>query len=471
MENCKYHPSVTARWYCPDCDIFTCSQCVEKNLARNSVHCFLCNSELDGVRSDQYVTPFWRAIGSIHKYPFNSTTMFIISLLAVVTVLSAFFFVGGLMINVLMILFLFSYAAMIMEHTAHGNLQHPQILLLFESTGKLIIARQMALIVVMSIALGWIARHLGLVGVLVAAQVFLLLLPAGIIATVTESSVFRILNPLTLTRIIRAIGWPYLLLLVFLYLLVTGSATLKYLIGTESIIAVIAQVYVYCYFTLVIYHLLGYTTFQYHDKLGYRIGNGISRSAKEHGGKITDTSWMNMLNKARILTMEGRPQEAKAAAVQAAHAFPANLQVQAYCYDVLKKIGTDSERLQMGLPYMNVLLFQNQLNKAAAIYVDISTLDKTIKPADGDLVGKLAVILHQMDRSKEALRLISDFHVCFPDHPDTAKNYFFGIDVLMKIAPGSESINAILSFLEENFDDQRILERIAHYRHLLAAAT
>ncbi len=467
MENCKYHPDVAGRWYCPQCDACVCDKCAEINAAKNLARCFVCGNDLDGLRSDQYVPPFWRALGEIHRYPLNSVTLTVLASLAAVTGILTLFPMGyffALTLNLL----LFAYAAMIMEHTAHGNLKHPQVFLLFESSGKAIIFRQFVLVVAMALAATWMGRHFGRTAFFVCVQTFTFLFPAGIMAAVIEDSLLACLNPRRLLAIIRAIGWPYLLLLLFLYLLQIGNATLTQWVGGASVATLLLQVVIGGYFLIVIYHLLGYVIYQYHDKLGFAAHQG--GNLRTHNTGHIAQSWSNMLNKARVLIMEGRPDEGKAVAKEAALAFPTNLQVQAFIYDLLRKSGSDEERLQIGIPYLNVLLYQNQLNKAAEVYATISRIDKEIKPADGDKVALLAAVLHQAGRNREALRLISDFHAYYPDHSDIAKNYFYAVDILIKMKQSPEIIKSILDFLADNLPDPQIQERVKHYRLRLKPA-
>ncbi len=100
-----------------------------------------------------------------------------------------------------------------------------------------------------------------------------LALPAAIIVIAIEDSLAEALNPMRLISVMTGIGWPYLLLSLFLLLLQGGDAAIFNLIGARLPLLVKAPLvtFVTMYFLLVMYNMMGYVVYQYHEALGYAV--------------------------------------------------------------------------------------------------------------------------------------------------------------------------------------------------------
>ena len=109
----------------------------------------------------------------------------------------------------------------------------------------------------------------------VALLVFSLLIPATMMVLIQHTSLRAAINPASLLHCISSIGWPYLLLWLFMFLLTQGSN-----IAAEMLIAVIPLwlllpgiMFVTIYFWWVNAALIGYTMYQYHQELDIDIIN------------------------------------------------------------------------------------------------------------------------------------------------------------------------------------------------------
>ena len=119
-------------------------------------------------------------------------------------------------------------------------------------------------------------------------------LPASTMSLAINGSIGDALNPVTLATVMKRIGWPYLILYVFLLLVSAGSSATQLFLGTVAPVWLIVQLitFVSAYFTVIMFNMMGYVVYQYHEDLGfedgtrvYRAGCRAERSAKRCRGE------------------------------------------------------------------------------------------------------------------------------------------------------------------------------------------
>lgn len=460
MEHCKYHPRNPSRWYCQHCDLHFCNDCVEKDINRNQANCFNCGKSLNRLSSSKFIVPFWRRLPKIHSYPLKGTPLvatLVLSFLFMIVVNLGFL---GLILLLPLSLLTAAYCSGVMVHTSEGNLVQPPPTDMLRSEGWMIVAMTFGYF------LGWGALLwagsllLGVVGAVVVSLFIPIAYPAALISMTVDRHFLSLLNPLRLLSIIAAIGAPYFLMSAFLVLLSVGNGAVSALLGSGNIFVIFLQIAVSIYFTIVMYHMIGYVVFQYQDELGYEVSVDVTDELDGEGTHAVDIAATNAINRANVLIREGRPKDAVTDLIDAASRFPANMQLQDFAFKVVAKAGSRDQKLAFGEQYMNTMLVAGQNKKAALAYMPISQADPDIKPADPDKYHDLANLLKQMGKPQEALRLLNGFNEYFPDHPDEIRNYMLAVEILLAVQPDSPVIDSVLGYLEEGEEDEELLKQV-----------
>lgn len=464
MEHCKYHPRESSRWYCERCDSHYCNQCVEKDVKNNKARCFSCGEIVHKRMSSEYITPFWRKLSEIHRYPLSSTplvAMLTTAFLATVLMHVPLYGIAGLILTFVLYM---GYCSEIMLYTANGNLTHPKINQFFEPEGRRLVLLQIAYFVGMGVFTFLLGSWLGYTGTVIGSILPTLIFPAALILAVVDDRFSSMINPLRLLSVAFSIGPAYPLLLIFMLLIGGSQQVVLSIVGADNIFGTALIFLVVCYFSMVSYHLVGYAIFQYHDELDYFIRTEVTDDHDGEGTSMVNIDSTNALNRAQVLIKEGKPHDAAAGLMDAAQRHPDNLQLQETTYKVLGKVGSPEQRLRHGEGFTSVLMGQGHLKKAALMFADLVRLDKDFKPTFPDKYHDMARLLQQMGKPREALALLNGFNEYFPDHPDEIRNYLLAVEILLVEQPQSPVIDSVLNYLEDGEEDEEILKQVAMLR-------
>ncbi|AKE52733.1 B-box zinc finger protein [Kangiella geojedonensis] len=312
--NCKYHNQEKAQWYCHQCDISFCLNCCDINQREIAPRCLLCRTHLESYGVSDKVTPFWNKLSEFNKYPWQKNAYnFLLTYMGIAFVIGLLTdFIPIAMIQLLLLLALYSigigYVFTVLTRTARGKFDAPSYdeALTFNSdsmTGKVI-----GLYLVL-FGLGYLGvTFFGTGFVIPYLAVISFSSPAMLIVLAMEKHVTSAVNPARIASCVRAIGWPYLLLFGFSFLidfsLEFAQSQLHFwlpqAIAYPMLFAALA------YFYIVKFNMFGYVAFQYHVELGYGIDseNLIDTDSPEAIEK-------RLLAKADVYIQEGRFEDAE----------------------------------------------------------------------------------------------------------------------------------------------------------------
>jgi hypothetical protein len=294
---CKYHPQTPSRQYCSPCSIHFCAQCIKPNIDKNP--CPICKEELESQGVGNTITPFWERIPRFFTYP---ARIEILIFLTVVSILS----LGAIVSKMLFILLAFSvlkYGYVILKQTAEGNLSIPTVSANDLSKGNKLPFQQ---ILVFLLMLFIVERAFSIgFGIGVIAFLFILLtLPASVMVIALEENIFKAINPLILSTIIVRIGGAYFVFYAFLLLFFVGSGIIEGLLAPflPTPLLIIGAVFISSYFTLIMFNLMGYVIYQYHEALGFEGVSEFDESLETGKGSTKTDPFLGEIN---ILLAEG----------------------------------------------------------------------------------------------------------------------------------------------------------------------
>ncbi len=262
-----------SRWDCASCELSFCDECIYVQKAYSTPGCLHCGEPLEFQPSSGDVVPFWARLNDFFAYPFQRGPM---ALFALSIFLSVVFSSGllGILAAVFITLMQIKYGFNVIAAMSEGEFQAPSLPATITESNYNVVFKQFAVVVVMFVVTAWVGGMFGSLLAVPLAVVCLLVLPMSMIVLATEQSLRAALNPVILVTSAYRIGWPYLLVYLYLLMMFSCSATfgqLTYQFAGAGAAQMITSASGY-YFALVMYSLMGYMAYQYRHKLPFGVG-------------------------------------------------------------------------------------------------------------------------------------------------------------------------------------------------------
>jgi hypothetical protein len=402
MSFCRHHPATTSRWHCSQCQLSFCDRCVYTSGNQARPGCLHCATPLDFETAQTDVVPFWARLHDFFTYPFQTGPIALLGLAILASILLSpglLAALAGVFIMLLQIKYGFNVIATISE----GEFQAPSLPATITETGYSVVFKQFAILLVMFVTTATVSVKLTPALGIPLGIFFFLVLPMSTIVLATERSLRAALNPVILVTFIYRIGWPYLLVYLYLIMMFSCSLTLGQLAyeyaGAEAA-QVITSVSGY-YFTLVMYSLMGYMVYQYRHRL--QIGSSI-----DDYSVATDSSGEDP--RIHVLLQQGEYERAMDALVNnwKSHDYPPTL-IEKYLKVVRHCSAWD--HLQRYLVPLLVALFKSNSTKVMPrLLRDILAVRSDFEITDTMLALKVAGAVREHNDSKLAARLLWNQH-------------------------------------------------------------
>ena len=404
------------------------------------------------------IEPFWLRLRKISLYPLQSEALFTIGAYAALRLLGFLPGIIGFVLNLVVSVAMFKYAAEVLVSTANGRMEAPNGYATDEEVGWLQVKLQAALFIMA------LAAALLLPGVLaIAALVFIgFAIPGATMSIAIDRNLWHALNPVTWAQIMGRLGLPYFVAaaLCFAFLVSQLNAQSLLIPWLPTWLGVVVFYFIAHYATVAIYHLMGYLVYQYHELLGYEIE---VREVLKRPGEV-DTG---LLADAEALVREGETQAAEdllREEIEQRGAVPAVHDR----YRKLLALRGDTERLlKHGREYLNVLVALDQDRKALELVRDCRSLDPAFVPADPGYVTRLAHRAAELGQNQLALEITSGFHRAHPKHPDVPKNYLLAARLLAEKFNKDAAARALIHQLQANFPTHPLMPEIEAYAKFL----
>lgn len=266
---CHFKPDSVATYYCPSCHTYSCDE-FSKEISQAECRCYLCNGDLQSLGTGSSAEPFWRRLDKTFRYPFSlEALIFIIG----TSILNVFLMIlpgiWSIIFQLMVTSAFIKYCFVCLQSTALGDMKPPSMV---ESYNDGILSLLKLLFVFLGIfGMCFLAfKYLGInLGAFIS--VFLVCaLPASLIILAIDDSPLSAINPIKLGWIIKSIGLGYGVLLAFIMMMSSSVAVLSSVFAEGfSIFSSIIQSFISSYYTVVMFHMMGYMIFQYQSKLGF----------------------------------------------------------------------------------------------------------------------------------------------------------------------------------------------------------
>lgn len=460
---CHYHPADAARWHCVECQRFYCAACMpDTDKRRGRGLCPHCNHPLHYRGNGGQTPPFWERTGKIFSYPLATDSMAVIILCTLVPLLIRHSLVG-LAITLLMLAALVKYDYAVLRRTADGGMKPPPFAEAFSRQALGMAFQQLGLFVAMGLMV-YLAARLGGGGLAVVTLIFLTAaLPAAIMTLALEQNIVAAINPLHLSILMGRIGWPYVVLYAYLILLILTGATIQQFM-LDHFPAYVGRGLsgaVNSYFTLVLFHLLGYALYQYRDRLGMDAGEESPDSTGEpwiepHPEKRRDAD-LDMALK------DGRYDRAQTLIMESLRQDPDNRLRLQQLYRLLSARNDKTELQRQRDRLLPWLLEQADPEMLIGYLKRVAVEKGALELENPDLALRCAQRLHAVGEHGWVLRLLRDFHKRFPQYPALAEAYLLAAQSLANGFQQWDRAAAFLRFIAKRCPDHPLSGQMDAY--------
>jgi tetratricopeptide (TPR) repeat protein len=374
--------------------------------------------------------PFWRRLDKSFRYPLNTYALVMIIGVSILTSILAyvpFAIVWQLILTGAMV----SYCFACLKQTAIGNFTAPDITTAYQG-GLELLARLLAIIVVTIVFIGLIFTYLSPLLAFLAGVIAIVFMPATIILFGFSNSLTEALNPLKQFRLITAVGLPYGLLLVFIFIMSASVSIINEFIGFEfSIVSITLQAAVSNYYSVVIFHIMGYMIFQYQGELGFtaRADNGEGHKFREESEKTKHL--VNMLLK------EGEFSLAIKELKQAIKKFPDDPHFVKQYFEFIHASKNSNAIADFGNYYLAYLIRHHANHSLNPVYKRILQIQPDFQTDKAEIRYPLAQELYQAGDSKTAVKVLKNLHREFPNYVNLPAAYELMAECLAEL-PGMQ---------------------------------
>ena len=380
------------------------------------------------LRDAPLLPPFWTCISRFFAWPLQMGPMVYLACLALAAGVVAWLPGLGRLLFLFIWLVFFRYAMTVLVLTARGNFNPDKASMSVES-GDYRPLKQV-LFIFIAVAVGmFIALRVSPILALMYVLFVSLSLPAAIIVIAIEDSLLQALNPMRLMSVMGSIGWPYLLLVLFLLLLQGGDAAVLRVIGPliADFIKFPLVMFASMYFLLVMYNMMGYVVYQYHQALGY----SVDRTFEEHHEEKTADPNMSPVD--RVVAQ-------KVAAGDVQGAIDAHFEDMRYeqnnrvknqkLHKLYLMLGEADKTLPHAQHLMGLLVVEGRADMAYELLVKMKGLSPDFAPTEPAAVLPLAEIAKRRNNVTLAMELLNAFTKQHAKHADVPGVYLLAAKVI-----------------------------------------
>ena len=402
MSFCRHHPATNSRWHCADCQLSFCDRCVYAASQQARPGCLHCAEPLEFATTQGDAIPFWSRLHDFFMYPFQASPIALLGLALFISVVLSPGLIAALA-GVFIVLLQIKYGFNVIASMSEGEFQAPSLPATITEPGYSVVLKQFAMFAFMSATTVAVSVKLSPALGIPLGIFFFLVLPMSTIVLATQHSLRAALNPAILVTLIYRIGWPYLLVYLYLLMMFSCSVTLGQLAfdyaGVEAA-QIITSVSGY-YFALVMYSLMGYMVYQYRHRLQY--GSSI-----DDLHVASDTSGEDP--RIHVLLQQGDYQRAMDLLVSnwKSHNYPPTL-IEKYI-KIVRHCGA-WEHLEKNLvPLLAALLKANKTSMIPRLLRDLLAVQSDFEIRNTALAIKVAQAVRERNDSKLAARLLWNQH-------------------------------------------------------------
>lgn len=407
------------------------------------------------------ITPFWNRIPKFFLYGLYPYPL----LLAAGLMLAAFFF-GGPLFNFILYVVAIKYSAVVLQHTADGELTPPKPTWDVINENYQLPFKLFFVFAVFNFGVGVLVSSLNEFLALSVIFITSFLPPALIIAMMVTEELSYALNPVNWFSIAFRIGWPYMIMVVFLFMFSSVEGEFSYFVAPflPDPLVVPLWIAISTYFMMVGFHLMGYVVLQYHEALGMQAPEVLH----DEGGDIPLKNSQITSPLLERFIAEGNVAAAVAEMASLMEEHPEDMELKRRIYVYLKSNGQLDNLSRFAPHYFSLLCQDSRFADAAAIYLDCQQMGQPFQPESAACYLPVMQELRRRRASKQAVQLAQGFHKRFANNPHTPEVYLEMAKILSEELQRDDLAQQALQYLLKNFPNHTLHPQVSQYMGLLA---
>ena len=382
------------------------------------------------------ITPFWNRIPQFFLFPLSPQPLLFMLGVAAALLLASLLPPLRLPIAFLAVLGFLRYCYAVLDRAAFGLASTPR--LDSQAAGVYRPWKQLAVLLVYGLMVAFSQAVLGTIAAHAIEYTLLLLLPANVMWLGLTNSLLASLNVVKLFGLMRAIGWPYLALCVFVVLLSAAADTVSYFLMFplgSTVFAVPAFALAQMYFILITFNMLGYALYQYRERLGLR---PVGENAKAAPATFNLALEVRRIEAAPA-TLDARikqlldarqPRAATNLTHELARLNPDNRHYNERYRSVLEATGNHDLLVRHAAQYVEVLLKAGDTAAALELYRASRRSDPSFHLQEAEAQLALARAATNAGEDQLAVEMIQDFDLTYPLSDERAAAYLLGARLL-----------------------------------------
>lgn len=415
-------------------------------------------------QSTRQPAPFWHRLNTFFTFPLQRQPLMYSVLLALSSLLFNIIFflpdaLGILIIEIGILLAASRYGFRVTALGSRGISRAEDFPSELDPDWKNLPWKLFAILVAQSIAVGWLQRLSPLLGTL-AWLAMCFLLPATQIVLVQTCSFTETLNPANAWNAVRTIGWPYLLLCLFLFLLSQGTfialGMLLPIFKGWMLLPIVNWLLIY--FSWVMASLLGYAMYQNHAAFGIDLLPGAG--ADDGNGAPVDRRSPRQIEQDAVdaqvaaLVTAGDMAGALGVAYEDQRTRSDEVPAQRRYHQVLTLTeGKTATLLDHAQRYIPLLLRSAQGGEALKVFQTCRARDAQFALQDAQATLHLAKTAWSAHNPKDALALLQGFDRRFKNHDTVPAAYELVARVLLQGMNRADMALRVLATLESRHPD------------------
>ncbi|WP_044874077.1 hypothetical protein [Pseudomonas sp. LFM046] len=453
---CQYHPAQPATWHCAPCQRHFGDCCIPLNADApdDSPVCPLCRTSLTFLGAANTAQPFWERLPQFFVYGLQTGPLAFSALLA----LAGLFMPRSLFLWVTLLSVATKYFHSVIESSSEGQREAPSLLDAFGGDGFSLFFKQMAVFATALAAL-WLAADFNSEVIFWVVNIaIILLLPASIIRLALSKELGSALSPDEVGEVIRAMGWRYLILCAFLFILWQSPSYVAWMLsgGLPRVVLMPIATFLFGYFGVVMCSMMGYAVFQYQGALGF----AIAEEGAQQG--LPENEWhrRKALAEAEIRLKEGQSDGALETLSNALRRDPDDLRLNERFHQLLFGLGARERCLRHLDHYLPLAARQNPALAATAL-LNARQLDADFLPADALVCEQVAAALLDRHKVREGLSLLRNLHQRFPNYPHIARAYLLAARGFAEGLGQVEAAQKLLAFIRTRYPASPLLDQVS----------
>ncbi len=453
MNYCKYHPVAPATYACHHCSVTLCDNCIDEGKHGEQSKCFTCEREVESLGSVNQAEPFWNRFDKAFRYPLNTQSLIIIIVLSLLT--SVVTYVPyGFLIYIVLTGTLLKYSFSCLQETANGMMKAPDIIAA-EGDSSSLLWKLFVMAVIVAGSIGFVSNYLGTAIAILLSGVLVITLPATFIIFVMNDSVLAAINPLNQIKLINSIGLPYALLLCIIMIMFASIGVIEEAMwGNFSFLSRTLQSMASNYYTIVLFHIMGYMLFQYQGNLGFT-------AREDHGERKTArTGPVRTLAKIKITVKEGRYDQAVKLFSRAVKEYPNNDTLNREFFKFLLATKNTPQINKFASVYLWFLEKNQQSYKLMMSYKQLLRENANYALNSPELSFAIAKACEENGDPHSVVQLIKGFHKDFPDYEELIPAYELMANTLNELPNMSKQTKQSRDYVTHLKQKQKTPEKV-----------